>query len=140
MLLAASRKAKSTNNTKMSQKKKEKTEIYIGSECSERAEEKTMSHMSKLSQMTQMRSGLLTDPSRNPDLGLATWTPEKIQVQIRLPPQLQLKSTSPGRLLAESCQPRKTRINSLKVASQNFVEISQLKGQTNKKKKGNKSK
>lgn len=94
-----------------------------------------MSHMSKLSQMTQMRSGLLTDPSRNPDLGLATWTPEKIQVQIRLPPQLQLKSTSPGRLLAESCQPRKTRINSLKVASQNFVEISQLKGQTNKKKK-----
>jgi len=96
--------------------------------------------MSKLSQMTQMRSGLLTDPSRNPDLGLATWTPEKIQVQIRLPPQLQLKSTSPGRLLAESCQPRKTRINSLKVASQNFVEISQLKGQTNKKKKKKKTK
>jgi len=120
----------------------QKNEIYIEKEreanVAKELRKKQCHTCQSCRKMTQMRSGLLTDPNRNPDL--LPLGPLKIQVriQIRLQLQLQLQLHVAGWLLAESCQPRKTRINSLKVASQNFVEISQLKGHTTEKKPKNK--
>jgi len=68
LLFAASRKANSTNNTKMSQK----NEIYIEKEreanVAKELRKKQCHTCQSCRKMTQMRSGLLTDPNRNPDL------------------------------------------------------------------------